>query len=92
MKPANAIRLAILTTAVALTGLAGDAQSSSAFVVSGTIRGTSGTHTIHVAVWDAGGFLTTFVVPFRLHRRPRFADVAMELDRDIHGADIVLAR
>jgi uncharacterized protein (DUF2141 family) len=139
-RPSNALHIVIVLVVVALSGVRGDAQSPTTFVVSGSIRGASGAHTIHVAVWNAEGFLTTpvqetafvaardvmyafrvpagrwaisafedlnengvldrgvfgpkeptgFVVPFRSHRRPRFVDVAMEIDHDIGGADIVL--
>jgi len=122
------------------------AQTGSAgvdtFTLSGKVIGGSGKHTIHVALWDAAGFLekpvqeiriepgaatdfhfklpggrwalsafedenqngkldigmfgprepSGFWHPFHAWRKPRFEDVAVEIDRDRTDADIRLGR
>jgi uncharacterized protein (DUF2141 family) len=55
------IRSLIAVTAAALIGLAGgiEAQQPQSVTVSGRILGATGHHPIHIAVWDAKGFLRT---------------------------------
>jgi uncharacterized protein (DUF2141 family) len=115
-------------------------EESSTVAISGRVVGSSRAHTVHVALWDADGFLRKpsqevrvaagveprfrFVVrpgrwavsayedknengvldmgllgpkepsgfwrAFRAWRKPRFDDVAVQVDRDTDGADVTL--
>ncbi len=53
----STVRLAKVMVTVAIAPLAQPSPQPKEFVISGTVRGASGQHTVHVAVWDEKGFL-----------------------------------
>jgi uncharacterized protein (DUF2141 family) len=135
-RPALSIFLAALALAHS------QSPAPAAITLSGQVVGATGKHTVYVALWDAGGFLTHpvqqvrfdppnspafhfqvppgrwalsafedtngngvldfgmfgpkepsgFWHPFHAWRKPRFDDVAVQLDRDTPNADIKLGR
>jgi uncharacterized protein (DUF2141 family) len=140
----NGARRALLWLVCAgiCSGQAGMQGAATTLQLSGKVIGASGQHTIHVALWDASGFLekpvqeirmepgaatefhfevrpglwalsayedvnqngkldmgmfgprepSGFWRPFHAWRKPRFNDVAAEVDRDVTGADIRLGK
>ena len=57
MPPASTVCLAVLMAGVAMGPLVQSSPQPKEFLISGTVRGASGQHTVHVAAWDAKEFL-----------------------------------